>query len=110
MVINPEGWPPPVCSAGASGESRLTIKRKDAKRQRPGAAPPQPKEFNRRDRKDRKGGRYSLCTAISGLARRLRRVNAETQRFAEERRERRKKIIFSSALVRALCVSALRPV
>jgi hypothetical protein len=38
----------------------------------------------------------------------LRRINAETQRFAEERRERRKKKLFASALLRALCVSALR--
>jgi hypothetical protein len=30
------------------------------------------------------------------------------QRFAEERRERRKKMLFSSALLRALCVSALK--
>jgi hypothetical protein len=48
-----------------------------------------------------------LCTAIFGFARRRRRINAETQRFAEERRERRKKMLFSSALLRALCVSAL---
>jgi hypothetical protein len=34
--------------------------------------------------------------------------NAETQRFAEERRERRKKMLFSSAFLRALCVSALK--
>ena len=48
-----------------------------------------------------------LCTAIFGFARRRRRINAETQRFAEERRESRKKMLFSSALLRALCVSAL---
>ena len=48
------------------------------------------------------------CTAISGFARRLRRINAEAQRFAEERRERRKKMVFSSALLCALCVSALK--
>src|ERR1035441_5327206 len=48
------------------------------------------------------------CPAISGFARRRRRINAETQRFAEERRERRKKMLFSSALLRALCVSALK--
>src|ERR1035437_6806703 len=41
-----------------------------------------------------------LCTAISGFARRRGRINAETQRFAEERRERRKKMLFSSALLR----------
>src|ERR1035441_3432711 len=34
-------------------------------------------------------------------------VNAETQRFAEGRREGRKKRLFSSAFLRALCVSAL---
>jgi hypothetical protein len=37
-------------------------------------------------------------------------INAETQRFAEERRERRKKMLFSSALLCALCVSALKRV
>src|ERR1035437_3029716 len=50
------------------------------------------------------------CTAISQFARRLRRINAETQRFAEERKEGRKKRFYSSAFLRALCVSALRPV
>jgi hypothetical protein len=35
-------------------------------------------------------------------------INAETQRFAEERRERRRKMLFSSALLCALCVSALK--
>ena len=34
-------------------------------------------------------------------------VNAETPRFAEGRREGRKKRLFSSAFLRALCVSAL---
>src|ERR1017187_7003385 len=34
-------------------------------------------------------------------------LNAETQRFAEGRREGRKKGLFSSAFLRALCVSAL---
>jgi hypothetical protein len=38
----------------------------------------------------------------------LRRINAETLRFAKERRERGKKKLFSSAFLRALCVSALR--
>src|ERR1035438_6233232 len=50
--------------------------------------------------------RSFLCSAISGFTRRRRRINAETQRFAEERRERRKKMLFSSALLRALCVKA----
>jgi hypothetical protein len=36
------------------------------------------------------------------------RINAETQRFAEECRERKKQKLFSSAFLRALCVSALR--
>ena len=49
-----------------------------------------------------------LCTAIFGFARRRRRINAETQRFAEERRERGRKALFASAFLRALCVSALR--
>jgi hypothetical protein len=34
-------------------------------------------------------------------------INAETQRFAEGRREGRKKRLFSSAFLRVLCVSAL---
>jgi|ERR1035441_6348627 hypothetical protein len=51
-------------------------------------------------------GGSGLYSAISRFARRLRRINAETQRFAEERRERRKKMLFSSAFLRALCVSA----
>src|ERR1035438_9181825 len=34
-------------------------------------------------------------------------LNAETQRFAEGRREGRTKRLFSSAFLRALCVSAL---
>jgi hypothetical protein len=38
---------------------------------------------------------------------RRRRINAETQRFAEERRERGRKALFSSVFLRALCVSAL---
>jgi hypothetical protein len=49
-----------------------------------------------------------LCTAIVEIHRRLRRTNAETQRFAEGRKERRKNKAFSSAFLRALCVSALR--
>src|ERR1017187_9431145 len=53
-------------------------------------------------------GGSGLYSAISRFARRLRRINAETQRFAEERRERRKKMLFSSALLCALCVSALK--
>src|ERR1019366_1310817 len=47
-------------------------------------------------------------TAVLQYPRRLRRINAETQRFAEERRERGRKALFSSAFLRALCVSALR--
>src|ERR1035437_6540096 len=41
------------------------------------------------------------------IRRSLRRINAETQRFAEGRREGRKKRFFSSAFLRALGVSAL---
>ena len=51
---------------------------------------------------------FPLCTAIVEMVRRRRRINAETQRFAEGRREGRKKRFFSSAFLRALCVSALR--
>ena len=47
-----------------------------------------------------------LCTVMVEIVRRLRRINAETQRFAEERRERGKKKLFSSAFLRALCVKA----
>ena len=54
--------------------------------------------------------RHASRQAFSMLLtqRRLRRINAETQRFAEERRERGMKALFSSAFLRALCVSALR--
>src|ERR1035441_8357430 len=48
------------------------------------------------------------CTAVLQYPRRRRRINAETQRFAEERRERGRKALFCSAFLRALCVSALR--
>src|ERR1035438_5998258 len=51
-------------------------------------------------------GRRGLV--LSRAVRTLQRINAETQRFAEKRRERRKKEIFSSAFLRALCVSALK--
>src|ERR1035438_3914399 len=53
--------------------------------------------------------RHASRQAFSMLLtqRRLRRINAETQRFAEERRERGMKALFSSAFLRALCVSAL---
>src|SRR5664280_1357323 len=47
-------------------------------------------------------------SAIVEIVRRLRRFNAETQRFAEGRREERKNRAFSSAFLRALCVFALR--
>jgi hypothetical protein len=53
-------------------------------------------------------GKQKLCTAIVEIARSLRRINAETLRFAEGRREGRKNRAFSSAFLRALCVSALR--
>ena len=39
------------------------------------------------------------------IIRRLRRINAETQRFAEGRREGRKNRAFSSAFLRALCAA-----
>jgi hypothetical protein len=43
----------------------------------------------------------SICAAIVEIVRKLRRVNAETQR-------RRNNRAFSSAFLRDLCVSALR--
>jgi hypothetical protein len=40
------------------------------------------------------------------FAHRRRRINAKTQRFAEERREGRNNKFYSTAFLRALCVSA----
>src|ERR1039458_2089276 len=50
----------------------------------------------------------ALPAVCSQLAINLDYCSAETQRFAEERRERRKKKLCSSAFLRALCVSALK--
>src|ERR1035437_4423583 len=61
---------------------------------------PQHPKWNQPRKCARDAARHSRSRSQNSL-------NAETQRFAEERREGRKKRLFSSAFLRALCVSAL---
>src|ERR1039457_6771459 len=61
---------------------------------------PQHPKWNQPRKGARAAARHSRSRSQNSL-------NAETQRFAEGRREGRKKRLFSSAFLRALCVSAL---
>src|ERR1035441_10642897 len=63
-------------------------------------ASPQHPKWNQPRKGARDAARHSRSRSQNSL-------DAETQRFAEGRREGRKKRLFSSAFLRALCVSAL---